>query len=74
MQRLYMRFTWNYYVILDEQKVTNSIQVFINEQTLFIASAKTFNPKSGLTQSLNFDIPLRVLSQMGYYALPLKED
>lgn len=61
-------------VILDEQKVTNSIQVFINEHTLFIASAKTFNPKSGLTQSLNFDIPLRVLIQMGYYALPLKED
>lgn len=61
-------------VMLGGQKVTNKIQVFINKQTLFVATAKTFNPKSGLTQSLNFDIPLRVLSQMGYYTLPLKED
>lgn len=61
-------------VMLDEQKVTHNIQVFINKQTLFVATAKTFNPKTGLTQSINFDIPLRVLSQMGYYTLPLKED
>ncbi|WP_180190325.1 hypothetical protein [Acinetobacter sp. YH01009] len=61
-------------VVLIDQKITNKIQLFINNNTLYILSAKTFNPKSGLTQSLNFDIPLRVLSQMGYYALPIKED
>lgn len=61
-------------VVLAEQTITNKIQLFINKETLYIVSAKTFNPKNGLTQSLNFDIPLRVLSQMGYYALPVKED
>lgn len=61
-------------VRLINNTVTNQLQAFINKDTLYIVSAKTFNPKNGLTKSLNFDIPLRVLSQMGYYSLPLKED
>ena len=61
-------------VILVDQRITNKIELFLNDTTLYIVAAKTFNPKNGLTQSLNLDIPLRVLNQMGYYKLPLKED
>lgn len=59
-------------VVLINPKITNKLTVFISNSTLTVVLAKTFNAKSGLTVSLNFETPLRVLAQMGYYNLPFK--
>lgn len=57
----------------ENKRISHQLTVFLSDETIFIAAAKSFNPASGLVNSINFEIPLRVLHQNNYYNLPLED-
>lgn len=56
----------------ENKRISHKVTVFLSNETIFVAAAKSFNPASGLVNSINFEIPLRVLHQNNYYNLPLE--